>query len=344
MRALCLTLFAISLAAFLLVPLRAQDSVDSAIQAAQTAKNPESLEQQAASLESHYQYDSTLKVLEAALALRGQVNGDHSADYGLCLLKIGALERKAGRPRQAAAHYATAVRMLPGRPETAPVFLYLGIIAIGRKDFARAAENLNRAGSLDVAFAGPVKMWTGLMYERQDQADAAEAAYKSAMEMANADSIEAFEAALLYKRFLEEHGRASEADLIKPHPPAPLQVSPGPPLAPKAAPVPKMEPTIASGGKTYRVGGPVTPPSVQFKVDPSYSEEARVAKYSATVLLQIVVDIDGAAKNIKVIKPAGFGLDDCAVATVSRWRFNPGQKDGNPVPVYASIEVNFRLL
>ncbi len=107
-----------------------------------------------------------------------------------------------------------------------------------------------------------------------------------------------------------------------------------------AAPMPAMAPTDG----TYRVGGSVSAPTVISKVDPPYSEEARVAKYSATVLLQMVVGVDGAPHNIKVVKPAGFGLDDCAVSTLAKWVFNPGQKGGQAVPVYATVEINFRLL
>ena len=44
------------------------------------------------------------------------------------------------------------------------------------------------------------------------------------------------------------------------------------------------------------------------------------------------------------LKRAGFGLDDCAVSTIAKWKFKPGEKDGKPVAVFATVEVNFRLL
>jgi protein TonB len=98
------------------------------------------------------------------------------------------------------------------------------------------------------------------------------------------------------------------------------------------------------GGAAFRVGGGVSQPAVVFKVDPEYSEEARKAKYSGTVMLQLVVDVDGKAKNIKVMKGVGLGLDEKAVEAVQKWKFTPGKKNGQAVPVYATVEVNFRLL
>jgi len=98
------------------------------------------------------------------------------------------------------------------------------------------------------------------------------------------------------------------------------------------------------GGGVYKVGGGVSQPSVIFKVDPEYSEEARKAKYSGTVMLAVVVDTDGHARDIHVVKSLGMGLDEKAMEAVEKWKFKPGMKGGQAVNVKATIEVNFRLL
>jgi protein TonB len=98
------------------------------------------------------------------------------------------------------------------------------------------------------------------------------------------------------------------------------------------------------GGGAYRIGGGVSSPTVIFKVEPEYSEEARKAKFQGTVILFVVVDEKGNPRDLKVIRPLGLGLDQKAIEAVEKWKFNPGKKDGKPVPVQATIEVNFRLL
>jgi periplasmic protein TonB len=98
------------------------------------------------------------------------------------------------------------------------------------------------------------------------------------------------------------------------------------------------------GGGVYRVGGGVTSPTLLYKKEPEYSEEARKAKYQGTVLLYVEVDASGKATNIKVQRSLGLGLDEKAIEAVRQWKFKPGYKDGKPVVVAATIEVNFRLL
>jgi TonB family protein len=98
------------------------------------------------------------------------------------------------------------------------------------------------------------------------------------------------------------------------------------------------------GGGVFRVGGGVSQPTVIYKVDPEYSEEARKAKYSGSVLLAIIVDTEGHARDIHVVKSLGMGLDEKAVEAVEKWKFKPGMKGGQAVNVRATIEVNFRLL
>jgi protein TonB len=98
------------------------------------------------------------------------------------------------------------------------------------------------------------------------------------------------------------------------------------------------------GGGVFRVGGGVTAPALLYKKEPEYSEEARKAKYQGTVLLYIEVDPSGKATNMKVVRSLGLGLDEKAMEAVRQWKFKPGYKDGKPVTVAATIEVNFRLL
>jgi protein TonB len=99
----------------------------------------------------------------------------------------------------------------------------------------------------------------------------------------------------------------------------------------------------AGGAFTSGVGG-VTAPTVIFQVEPQYSEEARKAKMSGVVILDLVVDPNGHARNIRVMRGAGLGLDEKAIDAVQQWRFKPGIKNGKAVPVHARVEVNFRLL
>ena len=94
----------------------------------------------------------------------------------------------------------------------------------------------------------------------------------------------------------------------------------------------------------YTPGGGVTMPVAIFKPEPEYSEEARAAKFQGTVRLAIVVDTDGTAKDIRVVGVLGMGLDEKAVEAVRKWRFKPGRKGAQPVPVSANVEVHFRLL
>ncbi len=94
----------------------------------------------------------------------------------------------------------------------------------------------------------------------------------------------------------------------------------------------------------FRAGNGVSAPQLIEKVEPQYTEQARQAKYQGTVLLYIEVSPEGQPTNIRVQRSLGFGLDEKAVEAVRQWRFKPGTKDGTPVTVAATIEINFRLL
>jgi len=90
-------------------------------------------------------------------------------------------------------------------------------------------------------------------------------------------------------------------------------------------------------------GRGVSAPTLAYKEEPDYTEEARTAKLQGTVVLSVEIDPTGTATNIRVVRGLGLGLDEKAVETVKKWKFKPGEKDGTPVTVAATIEVNFHL-
>lgn len=101
--------------------------------------------------------------------------------------------------------------------------------------------------------------------------------------------------------------------------------------------------TVSFAEKIYKIGPGIVAPKVLEKHDPVYPEKERDAKTEGTVALSLVVGIDQRAHDIKVAKSATPGLDASAVTAVRSWLFQPGTKNGRPVPVRAKIEMNFRL-
>jgi periplasmic protein TonB len=97
------------------------------------------------------------------------------------------------------------------------------------------------------------------------------------------------------------------------------------------------------GGDVYRPGGGVSAPRPTYDPEPEYSEEARRAKYQGDVGLMVIVGPDGRVRDVRLQRSLGMGLDERAMAAVRQWRFEPAKKDGHPVAVQVSIEVNFRL-
>jgi protein TonB len=90
--------------------------------------------------------------------------------------------------------------------------------------------------------------------------------------------------------------------------------------------------------------GGVSLPVPLRTVEPEYSEAGRKARLSGSVLVAADIDTEGHPRNVKIIRGMGLGLDEKALEAVAQWLFKPGMKDGKPVPVRATFEINFRLL
>ena len=87
----------------------------------------------------------------------------------------------------------------------------------------------------------------------------------------------------------------------------------------------------------------VTAPKPVHTPDPEYSEEARSRGLQGSLILWIVVDEKGDVSRIKLDRCLGMGLDERAIQSVSRWKFEPAIRNGQPIAVQLNVEVTFRL-
>jgi len=92
----------------------------------------------------------------------------------------------------------------------------------------------------------------------------------------------------------------------------------------------------------YRVTmGGMTAPRVIQTENPKPSAEALRAKYHPIVMLSVVVDSKGSAREIGILTPAGMGLDEKAIEAVGKWKFQAATKNGKPVATIIAVEVDF---
>ncbi|MEP6919249.1 MAG: TonB family protein [Acidobacteriota bacterium] len=100
-----------------------------------------------------------------------------------------------------------------------------------------------------------------------------------------------------------------------------------------------------TGGGVYREGNGVTSPILVKELKPNYTGEAMRARIQGTVTMEAVVMPDGSVGSVHITRglDSAFGLDQEAVKTVKQWRFKPGMRLGQPVPVLIVIEMSFTL-
>jgi TonB family protein len=88
----------------------------------------------------------------------------------------------------------------------------------------------------------------------------------------------------------------------------------------------------------------VVAPQLTRKFLPHYTEEARMFRCEGVVLLAGVIDKDtGKIRDLQIIIPLGFGLEESAINNIEKWQFTPGRRNGKPVSVQVNLEVSFRL-
>jgi TonB family protein len=83
-------------------------------------------------------------------------------------------------------------------------------------------------------------------------------------------------------------------------------------------------------------------PAPYRRLRPAYTDAAARAEAEATVDALVEIGADGEVAGVRVVRWAGFGLDEEVVETVRRMHFRPAQRDGEAVPVRVLLRYNFR--
>lgn len=97
------------------------------------------------------------------------------------------------------------------------------------------------------------------------------------------------------------------------------------------------------GGKPLEPGGDVMPPRAIHKPNAKYPRSAGDSNIQGNCTLTLVVGTDGLPHDIRVARAVGLGFEDAAVQAVEKWRFEPGTRNGKPVPVLITLDVSFTV-
>ena len=91
-----------------------------------------------------------------------------------------------------------------------------------------------------------------------------------------------------------------------------------------------------------RVTAGIKPPKAIHAPDPKYPKLPPDAEQHGTVVLLVGVSTTGHVEAVRVLRSDEPAFEGTAVATVKRWRFKPGEKNGQPIPVQVTVEMKFQ--
>lgn len=125
-----------------------------------------------------------------------------------------------------------------------------------------------------------------------------------------------------------------------PHAPPPAKTAPSPRPAPQRAAGP-AQPEMRDDAAVL----PATvPPSAVHRPPPAYPERARARGWQGIAVVEVLVDQAGKVREAHLVTSSGHALlDRAALEGVKDWRFRPGRRDRESVPMRVRIPIHFQL-
>ena len=114
-------------------------------------------------------------------------------------------------------------------------------------------------------------------------------------------------------------------------------------VAALAAPPPEPEPDPFPTGLLKADSPGVKPPKATHRERPIYPRSAFDDRVAGVVGLEIVIDAEGRLTHARVKSAPHPDLGVAAIECARKWRFKPATKDGKPIAVMATMDVDFKI-
>ena len=89
-----------------------------------------------------------------------------------------------------------------------------------------------------------------------------------------------------------------------------------------------------------RITRGMRPPKATHAPDPKFPDLPPDADTRAVVVMLVGVNVKGHVA-VRVVRSTSQAFEPSAVNTVKTWKFKPGEKNGQPVPVQVTVEMKF---
>ncbi|MGA1798610.1 energy transducer TonB [Sphingomonas sp. 4RDLI-65] len=137
--------------------------------------------------------------------------------------------------------------------------------------------------------------------------------------------------------------------VVTPAPPPALALAEAPappspsPAAAKAATVQAVDTPAATVSTTTSAAGDLSSKMISA-TPPTYPVESRRLREQGTVVLAVLLSIEGRVERISIARTSGHPrLDRAASGAVRHWRWSPTVRDGQPVLVQGNVVIPFVL-
>jgi len=108
-------------------------------------------------------------------------------------------------------------------------------------------------------------------------------------------------------------------------------------------PPPPPAPAPARPAGPVRLGGQLQTPALVRRVEPNYPPFLVNARIHGVVILEAVVNDEGAVTDVKVLRSVNALLDHEAMLAVRQWRYSPLLLDGIRVPFVLTVTLSFSV-